>query len=124
EDPAFGDEMHATLGAGPRLPTAIEHGTVDANETAAAAREDVCAWPRRRFESDRQLTGPRVIDERVLHDAAVFDDDVDRRLPRQEHMRGSRADRVPRGHPIELAVDDMSRDVVADGSDVDRTEAV
>jgi len=122
--PAFGYETHATLGARARLPTAIDHGTVDADESAAAAREDVGAWSKRLVESDRPLTGPRVIDECVLHDAAVFEADVDRRLSHQEQMGASSADSVPRGHAIELAVNDMSRDVVDDGGDVDRTDAV
>jgi hypothetical protein len=84
----------------------------------------VRVWPKRPVESDRQLTGPRVIDERALYDAAVIEADVDNRLVREEQVLGSSGDGVPCGHAIELAIDDMPRIVMDDGSNVDRADAV
>jgi hypothetical protein len=116
--------MRATLGPRAGLPTAIERGAVDADESAPAARENVGPRPKRPIDPDRHLIGRRVIDERMLHDAAVLEADVDHRAPREEQMSGSSADSVPCGHAIELAVDHMSRDVVDDGGNLDRADAV
>ena len=110
-----------------RLPFCVVrpgHGTIDSHPAGTAAREDVCTALHRPVDPERELARPRVVNERVLHDVAEIGHDVGRRIRRDDRPLDPRADGVPGRHAIELAIDDMPRDVVRDAGDVEQAHAV
>src|SRR5205809_5595761 len=61
----------AALGSSAALPVAIQSRRVGADKPATAACEYVRAGLKPPIEANRKLTGPRVVDVRVLHDTVV-----------------------------------------------------
>src|SRR5437764_1825319 len=88
-------QMHAAFEPRAGLAIAVRDRRIDADESAAAARKHTRARADGAIEPDRELAGPRVVDERVLDDAAVLERQGHGGLPNREQVGGASADRVP-----------------------------